>query len=134
MGAGVLRGMVGATLAVALAQVGAIALIARGSPLFALVFAHLLRRGSIARQKIVSKRRVITSDNGGAQLAGKSQHEADIMDATETIIQLFLGSQQVMHIARAIVAAGVAIAARFDGPLLGPETRRFDIDTARVRK
>src|ERR1700681_373909 len=101
---------------------------ARSAPLIALLIAHLLRRGRITCQKLISKRAVITRDNGCAQLVGQAQHETNIMDAAQAIIQVFLRPQQVMHVGRAIITTGVAIAALFNRAMLASETRRFDID------
>ena len=53
-----------------------------------------------------------------------------VVDATKTIVELLLRADQVVHIARAVVPAGVAGAAIFDGTALAAEAGGFDVDSS----
>src|SRR5437588_12071179 len=66
--------------------------------------------------------------DGGPGFGGKAQHEADVVDASQSIIQLFFGPCKVMYVGGAVIAAGVTVAALFNGPPCGAEARRLDVD------
>ena len=92
-------------------------------PLLALLFAYLLGGRRVASQEIITKLGICSSLDGGTQASGEAQHEMDIVDGAKSVVELFLGPDEMMNIRSAIVTTGIAIAALLNRTTHRAETR-----------